>query len=89
MDVDDSASIASSTTSNVNGVNEDESSSSIQCTIGKTTEGGAGGLGVTVPRVVRFGYNRFQSQSGKWSACCRQCNKRLQDNVNVTTAFTR
>lgn len=45
--------------------------------------------GLTVPRVIRFAYKNFTSRSGKWSAKCDVCNKCLQDNAGVTTAFTR
>ena len=45
--------------------------------------------GVTGPRVIKFGYKEFTVKCQRWHAACRSCNKRIQDKVNVTSAFTK
>ena len=42
--------------------------------------------GVTGPRVIKFGYKEFPV---RWRAGGRNCNKRIQDKVNDTRAFTK
>ena len=42
-----------------------------------------------VPRVVKFGYREFTAAADKWMATCRKCNKRVQDKISVTSAFTK
>ena len=48
-----------------------------------------GPTGVTGPRVTKFGYKEFTVKGRRWHADCRNCNKRIQDKVNVTSAFTK
>lgn len=48
-----------------------------------------GPTGVTRPRVIKFGYKEFAVKGQRWHAACRNCNKRIQDKVNVTSAFTK
>ena len=48
-----------------------------------------GPTGVTGPRVIKFGYKEFPVKDQRWRAWCRNCNKRIQDKVNVTSAFTK
>ena len=43
-----------------------------------------GPTGVTGPRVIKFGYKEFTVKGQRWHAGCRNCNKRIQDKVNVT-----
>src|SRR6218665_2496045 len=45
--------------------------------------------GVTGPRVIKFGYKEFTVKCQRWHAACRSCDKRIQDKVNVTSAFTK
>ena len=45
--------------------------------------------GVTGPRVIKFGYKEFTVKCQRWHAARRSCNKRIQDKVNVTSAFTK
>ena len=45
--------------------------------------------GVNGPRVIKFGYKEFTVKGQRWHAGCRICNKRIQDKVNVTSAFTK
>ena len=45
--------------------------------------------GVTGPRVIKFGYKEFTVKCQRWHAARRRCNKRIQDKVNVTSAFTK
>ena len=47
----------------------------------------AGPTGVTGPRVIKFGYKEFTVKGQRWRAGCRNCNKRIQDKVNLTSAF--
>ena len=42
-----------------------------------------------IPRVIKFAYGDFSDVSGKWSAKCLKCKKRLQDKAGVTTSFTK
>ena len=49
----------------------------------------AGPTGVTGPHVIKFGYKEFPVKDQRWCAWCRNCNKRIQDKVNVTSAFTK
>ena len=50
----------------------------------------AGPTGVTGSHVIKFGYKEFPVKiSDRWHAGCRNCNKRIQDKVNVTSAFTK
>lgn len=46
-------------------------------------------IGVTVPRVIKFGYERFSVKGEKWSAYCTKCQKMIQDQKKVTSAFTK
>ena len=48
-----------------------------------------GPTGVTGPRVIKFGYKEFIEKVQRWHAGCWNCNKRIQDKVNVTRAFTK
>ena len=48
-----------------------------------------GPTGVTGPRVLKFGYKEFTVKGQRCHARCRNCNKRIQDKVNVTSAFTK
>ena len=48
-----------------------------------------GPTGVTGPRVIKSGYKEFTVKGQRWHAGCRKCNKRIQDKVNVTSAFTK
>src|SRR6218665_1415671 len=48
-----------------------------------------GPTGVTGPRVIKFGYKEFTVKCQRWHAGCRNCNKHIQDKVNVTSAFTK
>lgn len=45
--------------------------------------------GVSIPRVVKFGYHDFRASGGKWTAACNKCNKTLSDKSGVTTSFTK
>jgi len=45
--------------------------------------------GVTGPRVIKFGYKEFTVKGQRWHAGCRNCNKRIQGKVNVTSAFSK
>jgi hypothetical protein len=47
------------------------------------------GVGHTEPRVVKFAYKEFRLSGEKWMAVCQKCKKRIQDTVNVTSAFTK
>ena len=47
----------------------------------------AGPTGVTGSRVIKFGYKEFPVKAQR--AGCRNCNKLIQDKVNVTSAFTK
>ena len=47
-----------------------------------------GPTGATGPRVIKFGYKGITVKGQRWHAGCRNCNKRIQDKVNVTRAFT-
>jgi len=49
----------------------------------------AAGDGLSVPRVVKFGYNDFKSVNGKWSAVCNTCKKTMSDKVGVSSSFTK
>ena len=49
----------------------------------------AGPTGVAEPRVIKFGYKEFPVKDQRWRAGCRNCSKRIQDKVNVTSAFTK
>ena len=49
----------------------------------------AGPTGVTGPRVIKLGYKEFTMKGQRWHAGYRNCNKRIQDKVNVTSAFTK
>ena len=49
----------------------------------------AGPTGVTGPCVVKFGYKEFPVKDQRWRAGCRNCNKRILDEVKVTSAFTK
>ena len=44
---------------------------------------------VTGPRVMKFGDKEFTMKGQRWQAGCRNCSKRIQDKVNVTSAFTK
>jgi len=46
----------------------------------------SGPTGVTGPHVIKFGYKEF---TVRWRVGCRNCNKRIQDKVNITSAFTK
>ena len=50
-----------------------------------------GPTGVTEPRVIKFGYKEFRPtvKGQRWHAGCRNCNKRIQDKVDFTSAFTK
>ena len=48
-----------------------------------------GPTGVTGSRVIKLGYKEFTVKGQRWHAGCRNCNKRIQDKVNVTSAFTK
>ena len=48
-----------------------------------------GPTGVTGPRVIKLGYKEFTVKDQRWHAGFRNCNKRIQDKVNVTSAFTK
>src|SRR6218665_3394878 len=48
-----------------------------------------GPTGVTGSRVIKFGYKEFTVKGQRWYARCSNCNKRIQDKVNVTSAFTK
>ena len=48
-----------------------------------------GPTGVTGPRVIKFGYKEFPVKGQRLNARCRNCNKRIQEKVNVTSAFTK
>jgi len=45
--------------------------------------------GVTGPSVIKFKYKEFTVKGQRWHAGCRNCNKHIQDKVNVTSAFTK
>lgn len=45
--------------------------------------------GTSVPRVIRFGYRKFQQSNNKWIAECTRCSKTLRDAIGVTTSFTK
>jgi len=45
--------------------------------------------GVTGPRVIKLGYKEFTVICQRWHAACRSFNQRIQDKVNVTSAFTK
>lgn len=48
------------------------------------------GDGLSVPRVVKFGYNDFKSVNGKWSAVCNTCKMTMSDKVGVVSfSFTK
>ena len=49
----------------------------------------AGPTGVTRPRVIEFRYKEFTVKGQRWHAGCRNCNKRIQEKVNVKSAFTK
>ena len=49
----------------------------------------AGPTGVTETRVIKFRYKEFTVKVQRWHAGCRNCNKCVQDKVNVTSAFTK
>ena len=49
----------------------------------------SGPTGVIGPRVIKFGYKEFTVKDQQWHAGCRNCNKRIQDKVNVISAFTK
>ena len=49
----------------------------------------AGPTGVTGSRVIKFRYKEFRVKDQRWHAVCRNYNKRIQDKVNVTSAFTK
>ena len=51
--------------------------------------GAPGPTGVTGSRVIKFGYKEFPVKDQQWRAGCRNCSKRIQDKVNVTSAFTK
>lgn len=44
--------------------------------------------GQNIPRAVKFGYREFTVTGDRWQAVCKNCNKRIQDQVHVTSAFT-
>jgi len=46
-------------------------------------------VGLSVPRVVKFGYQDFRVSDGKWTAVCQKCKKTLTDKSGVTTSFTK
>ena len=48
-----------------------------------------GPTGVTGPRVKKFGYKEFTVKGQRCHAGHRNCNKRIQDRVNVKSAFTK
>ena len=50
-----------------------------------------GPTGVTGPHVIKFGYKEFTVIGQRWNAgcTCRNCNKCIQEKVNVTSAFTK
>ena len=48
-----------------------------------------GPTGVTGPRTIKFGYREFTVKGQQWHVGCRNCNKRIQDKVNVATALTK
>src|SRR6218665_720857 len=48
-----------------------------------------GPTGVTGPRVIKFGYTEFTVKGQRWHAGYRNCNKRIQDKVNVISAFIK
>ena len=47
-----------------------------------------GPTGVTGSRVIKFLYKEFTVKGQRWHAGYRNCDKRIQDKVNVTRAFT-
>ena len=53
----------------------------------------AGLIGVTGSRVTKFGYKEFPVKDQRLMVCMcrmyRNCSKRIQDKVNVTSAFTK
>src|SRR6218665_3610115 len=51
----------------------------------------AGLIGVTGSRVTKFGYKEFPVKDQRLMVCrmYRNCSKRIQDKVNVTSAFTK
>ena len=48
-----------------------------------------GPTGVTGPSAIKFGYKECAVKGQQWHAGCRNCNKRIQEKVNVTSAFTK
>ena len=48
-----------------------------------------GPTGVTGPCVIKFGHKEFTVKGQRWYAGCRNCNKLIQDKVNVTSALTK
>ena len=44
-------------------------------------------VSVSIPRVVKFGYNNFRAAKGKWTAVCKICQKTLSDMSGVSTSF--
>jgi len=45
--------------------------------------------GLAIPHVVKFGCREFAVTGDKWMATCQKCNKHVQDNARVTSAFTK
>jgi hypothetical protein len=47
------------------------------------------GVNENAPRVVKFGYKQFTVSGDRLQALYKKCNKRIQDHVSVTSAFTK
>jgi len=45
--------------------------------------------GPTGPRAIKFEYTEFTVIGQRWHAGSRNCNKRIQVKVNVTSAFAK
>jgi hypothetical protein len=65
----------------------DDAASSADSTRNESSDHTAAGQ--NAPRVVKFAYKSFKVSGDRWHASCRTCNKRIQDTVNVTSAFTK
>lgn len=71
----------------VSEMESDEHDDGAACETVNTT--GECGDGLSLPRVVKFGYTDFKSVNGKWSAMCNTCKKTMSDKVGVSSSFTK
>jgi len=45
--------------------------------------------GLAIPHTVKFGYTECVVTGNRWMVTCQKCNKHVQDNARVISAFTK